>query len=313
MRKAVRGAGAAEAADEDAAEDAAEELAVEDALCPQPASSAMLSVSTVITCSIFFIFTPFPFLCPSEVVFLRVLYYNDGKRNVATATERNHMEEILSLLAHTPLFAGLAPEQLLPLLTWLSPRRQRYAAGSVILLAGYEEREIGIVLTGGIEAERTTPTGEALPITRMGPGGVFGDVLAGSTTLSPVTVFATENCEVLFFSHRRLLAEDPAAPAGKTVLLKNLVASLGDKYFALSRRLDLLLTRRLRDRVLLFLSQCGAQEAAVTLPMTRAQLAAYLNCDRTALCRELSRMQQEGLLTVNRQTFALCQPPAPCR
>ena len=34
-------------------------------------------------------------------------------------------------------------------------------------------------------------------------------------------------------------------------------------------------------------------------------LAAYLNCDRSALCRELSRMQQDGLITLQRGGFTV--------
>ena len=47
-----------------------------------------------------------------------------------------------------------------------------------------------------------------------------------------------------------------------------------------------------------------------TIPMTRAELAAYLNCDRSALSRELGRMQEEGLVELWRGSFKL---PAPER
>lgn len=49
--------------------------------------------------------------------------------------------------------------------------------------------------------------------------------------------------------------------------------------------------------------------------MTRTELAAFLNCDRSALSRELSRMQEEGLIELFRGSFKLptpsgCTPPA---
>ena len=44
---------------------------------------------------------------------------------------------------------------------------------------------------------------------------------------------------------------------------------------------------------------------AFRIPFTRAQLADYLNCDRSALSRELSRMQREGLLDTYRSSFKL--------
>ena len=44
--------------------------------------------------------------------------------------------------------------------------------------------------------------------------------------------------------------------------------------------------------------------------LKQSQLAAYLNCDRSALSRELSRMQREGLLDPYRSSFKLLQPDA---
>lgn len=223
------------------------------------------------------------------------------------------MESILPVLAQTGLFAGIDAASLAQLLDWLAPRRRQYRAGELILLAGYEEHEIGVVLSGGIEAERTTHAGEVLPITRMGVGGIFGDVLSGSHTVSPVTVIATADCEILFFSHQRLLSAQEGAPVCRTVLLQNLVSTISDKYFTLSRRLDLLLTRRLRDRILLFLYQQGAARSPVALPMNRTALAAYLDCERSALSRELSRMQKEGILAVNKNCFTvLSSASVPC-
>ena len=58
------------------------------------------------------------------------------------------------------------------------------------------------------------------------------------------------------------------------------------------------------------------QEAAAAhsntfcIPLNRAQLAEYLGCERSALCRELSRMQKDGLIETYRGSFKLLQPAA---
>ena len=44
------------------------------------------------------------------------------------------------------------------------------------------------------------------------------------------------------------------------------------------------------------------------LRVTRTELAAFLNCDRSALSRELSRMQEEGLIELFRGSFKLPDP-----
>ena len=86
--------------------------------------------------------------------------------------------------------------------------------------------------------------------------------------------------------------------------------TISDKYFLLARRVDLLLLRSLRAKVSAFLLAEAERAGQLTfrIPFTRAQLADYLNCDRSALSRELSRMQREGLLDTYRSSFKLLQP-----
>ena len=47
-----------------------------------------------------------------------------------------------------------------------------------------------------------------------------------------------------------------------------------------------------------------------TISFSRIQLADYLNCDRSALSRELSLMQRDGLLDTYRSSFKLLEPEA---
>ena len=98
-----------------------------------------------------------------------------------------------------------------------------------------------VVLTGSIEAYRPAPGGARIPITHMGPGGVFGDVLGGSSLDSPVTVVASAPCEALLFPYEKLL--QPDGSAARQRLLQNLVRTISDKYFLLSRRVDLLVMK----------------------------------------------------------------------
>ncbi|HML49612.1 MAG TPA: helix-turn-helix domain-containing protein, partial [Clostridia bacterium] len=65
--------------------------------------------------------------------------------------------------------------------------------------------------------------------------------------------------------------------------------------------------RTTRDKLLSYLSAL-AEEAGrneVTPPFNRQELADYLAVDRSALSRELSRMQAEGLLRYDKNTFTL--------
>ena len=215
------------------------------------------------------------------------------------------MKNYLPLLQSTSLFAGLGTEELRTLLAQLGVAVRSYGKGEALVLAGEPSRRVGVVLTGELEAYRPAPGGARIPITHMEPGGVFGDVLGGSSLASPVTVLAASSCEVLLIPYERLLLSDGSAAHQR--VLQNLVRTISDKYFLLSRRVDLLVLKSLRAKVCAYLLSEAERAGSLTfsIPFSRIQLADYLNCDRSALSRELSLMQRDGLLDTYRSSFKL--------
>ena len=220
------------------------------------------------------------------------------------------MNNYLPLLQTTTLFAGLSAAELSTLLSRLGASVRSYGKGEALVLAGEPSRRVGIVLSGELEAYRPAPGGVRIPIARVEPGGVFGDVLGGSSLSSPVTVLAAAPCEVLLMPYEKLLL--PGADPARQRVLQNLVRTISDKYFLLSRRVDLLLLKSLRAKVCAYLlSEAEVHHSLTfTIPYSRIQLADYLNCDRSALSRELSLMQRDGLLETYRSSFKLLEPEA---
>ena len=214
------------------------------------------------------------------------------------------MKNDLPLLQSTTLFSGLSAEELQALLTRLGAVERSFGRGEVLVLAGAPSRRVGVVLSGELEAYRPGPEGARVP------GGVFGDVLGGSSLASPVTVLAATACEVLLVPYEQLLLSD-GSPAHQRVL-QNLVRTISDKYFLLSRRVDLLVLKSLRAKVCAYLLNESERAGSLTfsIPFSRVQLADYLNCDRSALSRELSLMQKDGLLDTFKSSFKLLDPDA---
>lgn len=216
------------------------------------------------------------------------------------------------VLQATSLFHGLADEELDQVLGCFAPSLRRFARGELVLLSGFESREVGIVLEGSVEALKNTPDGASVSITRMEAGGVFGDVLSGSSQKSPVTVAARSDCVILFVPYRKILHPCAKMHASHGRLMQNLVTTISDKYFALNRRVDLLILKSLRAKLCAYLLEEARRAGAdtFTIPLSRAGLADYLNCERSALSRELSRMQAEGLLETYKSSFKLRDLPA---
>lgn len=215
------------------------------------------------------------------------------------------MENYSTVLQACPLFAGLRAADLPALLAGLQTHIQHYEKEDILLLSGYENRAVGVVLAGGIAAAKTTEEGAQLIIAQMGPGGIFGDVLSNSHTKSPVTITATAPCTVLWLPAAQLLRGGCTACAQHARLLQNWIGLISDKYFQLSRRVDVLLLKSMRAKILHYLRhEAQVQpDGSLLVPLTRAAWAAHLGCERAALCRELSRMQASGVLRVEKHSF----------
>lgn len=217
------------------------------------------------------------------------------------------LTDFFPLLLGTSLFQGLSHQELAQVLECFQPNVRSFAKGEIVQLAGYAVQQMGVVLTGSLEAVKGTPEGTSVAITRLEPGSLFGDVLSGSDTKSPVTIVACTGCTILLLPTQQLLNPRPEMHPYHLKLLQNWAKTLSEKYFALNRRVDLLILKTLRAKLCAYLLEQAQLAGAdtFTIPFTRSGLADYLNCERTALCREISRMRAEGLIETYKNSFKL--------
>ena len=82
---------------------------------------------------------------------------------------------------------------------------------------------------------------------------------------------------------------------------------LAERTLKMNDRIQILSKPTLRDKIVTFLSQASrrAGSGTVRIPLDREGLAAFLGCERSALSRELSRMQKDGLITYRKNLFIL--------
>ncbi len=249
---------------------------------------------------------------PGHIAFiLKIMHF---PKITGTTHKENPMPQLSThypILLKAPLFQGFTKSELQALLKHLMPTQRSYEAGGQLLRAGFTAENIGVVLSGHIEAVKYTAGGGQFAVARMQPGGVFGDILAGGQNQSPVTVVALSACHVLYIPRTRLFA--PAPPTAQELLrrlLANLLAELSRKYFAQESRTELLLLHGIRRRLAAYLLRHTGGTSPFTIEYNRTQLAAYLGCERSALSREISRMVADGLIETQRSRFKLCNPSA---
>lgn len=206
------------------------------------------------------------------------------------------------------LFAGIRKEDMPGMLGCIGYHIRSFEKGAVIAFEAETINHVGVVLTGKVDMVKEDLWGNRTMLVRMGKDEVFGETFAcGEDSLSMVTFVAAEDSEVLFLSFCRVMHTCTHACAFHQTLIENMVRIIARKNRELMRKVEVVSKKSLREKILAYLSIQAQQQAAKTfeIPLGRSELAEYLCADRSALTRELAKMQEEGIIDYHRNTFKI--------
>jgi len=212
------------------------------------------------------------------------------------------MRTLTSELKNLPLFSGLSEEEIGLQADALRGQRNRVEKGTVLLREGERTERCGILLEGTLQGYRVDEEGALSVVSTLSAGMMFGEILMFSDQVSPVTLVALTDCRILHLGPVDLQRTHPR-------LIRNLLALIGSEYWALHQKIRYCSILSLRKRILAYLKDHERQPGfPFSLPLDRNGMAAYLNADRSALSRELSRMKKEGILDFHKNVFRLLPP-----
>lgn len=211
-------------------------------------------------------------------------------------------------LTETPLFRGITAQELEDMLACLGTDVRSYEKGQMIYRTGDVITSLGVVLSGSVLIENDDIWGNTTVLDCVGPGQIFAETYA-CTPDEPlmVNVVAAEPAQILFLNVGRVLHACSNACGHHTALIHNLLTLSAQKNLNLSRKIFHTSPKTIRGRLLSYLSYQSMRSGSstFTIPFNRQQLADYLNVDRSALSNELSKMQRDGLIRVERNHFTL--------
>ncbi|MFO7160047.1 MAG: helix-turn-helix domain-containing protein, partial [[Clostridium] cellulosi] len=97
-------------------------------------------------------------------------------------------------------------------------------------------------------------------------------------------------------------------------LIQNMLKVLAQKNLFMNNKITYLTLKGMRQKIASYLlSQIEKTgKDRFEIPYSRTELADFLNVDRSAMSRELSRMKKEGLIDFNRNTFSVLDKQALC-
>lgn len=211
-------------------------------------------------------------------------------------------------LCHSKLFSGLTEAEFSHVLSCLQVTIKQYTKDEFIFRQGDLIHHFGIILKGSIFIIQEDFYGNRNIISEMAKGESFAEALAFSgTSASEVSVIAKEESQIIFFNPQIFINICEHACPYHNKLIHNLLSIISERNQKLTKKVNVLSKKTIRDRLLSYLSSESLQQGKqiFTVPYNRQELADYLSVDRSALSNEISKLRQDGVLRVNRNLFEL--------
>ena len=194
----------------------------------------------------------------------------------------------MAILRQSRLCRNLEEKELLNLMEQEGTVRT-YSRGERIFQETDRPDSVYMLLNGSVIIAKETFSGKRI-----------GEVYAFMEKASyDMYVEALTQVSVLIMSSRIFTDREENSLSRK--LRENLLEVFAGKAYNMNRKLRILGSGSLRERIVRFLVECQDSEGQIHMNLSREEMADYLNITRPSLSRELGKMQEEGILELDRR------------
>ena len=139
----------------------------------------------------------------------------------------------LDALRATPIFSEVPPELLERLAAQAEPMSLQ--AGELLIAEGDQADEVFVVVSGELEVTKRSGTSE-IPLARVGPGAIQGELAALERGQRTATVRALSQAEVLRIPYSAVLDLLAAGPDAALAIIRTVISRLGGMEATLRQR-----------------------------------------------------------------------------
>lgn len=205
-------------------------------------------------------------------------------------------------------FQEMSIEHMKEVIQSIGMYKRTYGKGQMLFQEGEFIDTIGIILQGECAIIKLYPDGKEHFLQKLNTGCLIGiEIACTSSKISPYSILCLEETLVLFFSYKKIeqvgfMKEEIRLELQK-VILQWIASENIKKYY----KINILSTNSLRERILLYLQlqRRKAGSNTFTIPFDRAQFANYLCVNRSALSKELGKMQRENIIRCKKNIFTI--------
>ena len=215
------------------------------------------------------------------------------------------MKTINRILAITPLFKGVAPEQLDDISALTVERK--YKRGESIFMEGDVADGFYIVADGQVKIFKTSLEGKEQILHIYGPGNLFGEVPVFSGSQFPANALALVSSRILYLPRKAFVALIARHPS----LSMNMLGELSMRLREFTVQIENLSLKEVPSRLasyLIYLAREQNTEDRVTLNISKGQLASLLGTIPETLSRIFAKMTAQALIRVDGKAIHLLDP-----
>ena len=206
------------------------------------------------------------------------------------------------------LFNNCTPEEVYKIMRHASYSIRKFEKGQDIYAPGSSIDQCGLILGGIVDIIQITPSGREELVVRESSGELIGQAFCITGRKNSFIFFrASTDVKILFFGLRRLLMT-PNGDSYYVKFISNISSILASTNIGLNRKIRILTQKTLRDKLWLFFRELAKQNGDTNhfrLNFTREQIASYVCSERSSVCRELGRMQDDGLIRLSGKNVTL--------
>lgn len=227
--------------------------------------------------------------------FLWIKWWRKGK-NMA-----QEKENIAAIIRRSVLGKDMEEADIQKLLASSKVRLRSYDKGEMVFRDGDVPDCLYILVRGEVHILKDTFSGRRIFLSEIDePGDMFGEVYAVIRHPYDMYVEAVQKTEILEIASELFTfhtADDQSREAA--IVQRNLMRVFARKAFFMQKKIQVLASGSLREKIVRFLFQNLRPDGTVQLGGSREYLAAYLAVTRPSLSRELSAMQRDGILALS--------------
>ena len=218
------------------------------------------------------------------------------------------MQEYISILSNSSLFCDIPTNIISHIVNSDMCYIQTYNKGITIYGIDQPITHAGLILDGTVDVIYSNEHGYDILMNRLSPGNILGISFAIAGKINLLNEIRSHSkSTVLFIDVNQLLKYKFENPDTLLQFNTNIIKLFALSSIRMNGKIQFLSQKTLRDKILAYFAMVAKENNSpeFILPFNREHLGSFLGSERCSLCRELTKLQRDGLIAIKKNYVKL--------